>query len=534
MDAAKSHDSSHSARELNSFDGIEDEGGHYNDVGILDKGYTSKDQRDMQRMGKRQELIRNFRPLSALAFTALLQATWEFTLIANTQVLVCGGLAGFFWTYVWTFFGFGIVMTSLAEMASMCPTSGGQYHWVSEFAPPEYQKGLSYLTGWMSTLSWQAGTASGSFLTGTIIQALIQINNPDYEPKAWQGTLLVFAMVLVLWFANTYGARDLPLVQNVLLIVHVFAFLATIIVLWVMAPRNSAEVAFTQFTNNGGWSTMGLALMVGQISVIYGSLCSDCTAHMAEEVKDAGRNVPNAMFWAYVSNGILGFILVITYNFTMTDVDSALDDPTGYPFIWLFKQAVSLRGVNALTIIILILVIASNISFNASTSRQTFAFARDHGLPFSRWLGTVHPKLHIPQNAVTVTCICSCLLALINIGSETAFNAIISLQVCALMFSYTISISCVLYRRLYYPELLPKARWSLGKLGIPINAIGIVYSIFAFFWSFWPNETPVDAETFNWAIVLFFSTMIICGVLYLVRGRKVYTGPVVTVKHDVY
>lgn len=81
MDAAKSHDSSHSARELNSFDGIEDEGGHYNDVGILDKGYTSKDQRDMQRMGKRQELIRNFRPLSALAFTALLQATWEFTLM---------------------------------------------------------------------------------------------------------------------------------------------------------------------------------------------------------------------------------------------------------------------------------------------------------------------------------------------------------------------------------------------------------------------------------------------------------------------
>ena len=36
---------------------------------------------------------------------------------------------------------------SLAEMASMAPISGGQYHWVSEFAPPKYQKFLSYFTG---------------------------------------------------------------------------------------------------------------------------------------------------------------------------------------------------------------------------------------------------------------------------------------------------------------------------------------------------------------------------------------------------
>ena len=386
------------------------------------------------------------------------------------------------------------------------------------------------MTGWMSTLSWQAGTASGSFLTGTIIQALIQINNPDYNPTAWQGTLLVFAMVLVLWIANTWGARDLPLIQNILLVVHVFAFFAVIIVLWVMAPRNSAKVAFTQFNNEGGWSSMGLALMVGQISAIYGSLCSDCTAHMAEEVKDAGRNVPNAMFWAYVGNGILGLILIITYNFALTDVDAALDDPTTYPFIWVFRQSVSTGGVNALTITILILVIASNISFNASTSRQTFAFARDKGLPFHRWIGAVNPRLHIPANAVSLTCICSCLLALINIGSSTAFNAIISLQVCALMFSYTISISCVLYRRVYHPELLPKARWSLGKIGVPINAIGILYSLFAFFWSFWPNGTPVDAESFNWAVVLFAGVFILCFILYFFQGRKIYTGPVVTVQ----
>jgi choline transport protein len=61
--------------------------------------------------------------------------------------LLNGGLAGLIWTYVGTFIGFLAVIASMAEMASMAPTSGGQYHWVSEFAPESAQKFLSYLTG---------------------------------------------------------------------------------------------------------------------------------------------------------------------------------------------------------------------------------------------------------------------------------------------------------------------------------------------------------------------------------------------------
>lgn len=58
----------------------------------------------------------------------------------------------------------GFVIASLAEMTSMhvildlayknltltparAPTSGGQYHWVSEFAPKKYQRLMSYVVG---------------------------------------------------------------------------------------------------------------------------------------------------------------------------------------------------------------------------------------------------------------------------------------------------------------------------------------------------------------------------------------------------
>ena len=107
-------------------------------------GNTRYDEKDMNRMGRRQELVRNYRPLSALSFTVILQATWEFLLMSNTQGLTDGGPAGLFWTYIWTFFGFGIVMISLAEMASMSPISGGQYQWYDAF---EYCFRLSCSSG---------------------------------------------------------------------------------------------------------------------------------------------------------------------------------------------------------------------------------------------------------------------------------------------------------------------------------------------------------------------------------------------------
>ena len=124
----------------------------------------------------------------------------------------------------------------------------------------------------MSTLSWQAGNASGSFLTGTIVQALLVVNYPDYTPTAWQGTLFVFAMVLVLFIVNIWGAPIWAVIQNGLMVLHILFFLVVIIVLWVMAPHQSAKAVFTSFTNEGGWSSMGLSVMVGQITAIYSLL----------------------------------------------------------------------------------------------------------------------------------------------------------------------------------------------------------------------------------------------------------------------
>lgn len=108
---------------------------------------TSADAANMRRMGKDQQLVRRFRVLSMASFVAVATAAWEFTIFNVTAGLTNGGLPVLAYSLMWNFLGFTPIYLSMAEMASMAPIAGAQYHWVSEFAPESMQRGLSYLTG---------------------------------------------------------------------------------------------------------------------------------------------------------------------------------------------------------------------------------------------------------------------------------------------------------------------------------------------------------------------------------------------------
>lgn len=83
------------------------------------KSSTRNDVSDMDRMGKRQELRRNFRFVSIVGFVMVLQSTWESVLLAAQYGLVNGGTAGVIWVTVGVIVGALCMIASIAEMASM-------------------------------------------------------------------------------------------------------------------------------------------------------------------------------------------------------------------------------------------------------------------------------------------------------------------------------------------------------------------------------------------------------------------------------
>src|SRR5262249_44090149 len=109
--------------------------------------------------------------------------------------------------------------------------------------------------------------------------------------------------------------------------------------------------------------------------------------------------------------------------------------------------------------------------------------------------------------------------------------AITSLGAIAVLISYYLTISCVVYRRLRGPTL-PARRWSLGNWGLVINVAALAFLTPLIFFLAWPLVTPVTAATMNWSSVMLCGTLIIAMIYYVIQGRKEYVGPVTHVKRE--
>lgn len=136
---------------------------------------------------------------------------------------------------------------------------------------------------------------------------------------------------------------------------------------------------------------------------------------MAEELQDASYRLPRIMLWATIINGGMMFVMAVTVTYCIGDLESGkqkafvesndrliradcplvLSTPTGYPYIQIFYNVTgSLAATNAMTALILILGFFGNVTVMAGSSRQLFAFARDEGIPFSKWIAKVREVWH--------------------------------------------------------------------------------------------------------------------------------------------
>ncbi|KAL1863114.1 hypothetical protein Daus18300_008106 [Diaporthe australafricana] len=490
--------------------------------------FLSQDDADMVRLGKAQQFKRNYSFWSTFGFVSIYMATWEFVIVSMSPSIATTGYGGFFWTFVGSVLCYSSVVLSLAEMSSMSPTAGGQYHWVSEFAPAGWQKQASYASGWMTSLGWIASLAGSVYVCADLVRVCVNITYPDLVFSSWQIFLILLALLLLTIVLNTMGTRVMPTLEVISLIGHTVGFVVFIGIFWGMCrPLNSGREVFLDFQNNGGWTNYGTVCLLNQVSIIWSMLGSDTIVHISEEVRDASLTVPRAMWWSYVFNISMAFVMVITMLYTIGPVDSILE--ADLPYLNLFSATGSVGVALFLAIVLFVLIYAGNVTALATTSREVWAFARDRGFPFSAWISRMNHKYDMPFNAVYLSSFVALLLCLITLGSDTAFNIIISVSLLALMSTYMLSIGCVLLRRIQGRQL-PPARWSLGRLGLPINAFAVGYSAFIVVLSCLPYSNPTTTVDANWAPAIWAAVILISVVAYIFHGRRKFTPPVIFVE----
>ena len=250
--------------------------------------------------------------------------------------------------------------------------------------------------------------------------------------------------------------------------------------------------------------------------------------HVAEETKNPRKDVPWAMVGCLLVNGSMGFAMLIAVLYGMGDLDTAINTPIGFPIVEMFLHISrgSKAAATAMTCTIVISAWFAAVGMLASSSRALYAFARDGGTPFAWWLSRLHPQRRVPTNAVICVCSLLTLLALLNIASTTAFNAILSLAVVGLYLSYLISVSIILFRRFWNPQTLQYGPWRLPKsVGMTVNVFSMIYLAYTGIFLLFPPLQPVTADNMNYACLVLGAALLFSTFNWFLWGRKHFKGP---------
>ncbi|CAI7583830.1 unnamed protein product [Penicillium glandicola] len=499
-----------------------------------------RDDVHLQRMGKKPVLKRNFGILSILGFSCTILGTWEG--------LLGGGSGGAIYAYIFGWVGCFANFMVLSELASMAPTAGGQYHWAAMLSPARFQKFLSFITGWFAVLGWQSAFAACAFLTGKMIQGAAILGNNVYNALPWQGTLIVWGSLSLSLIVNLLGGNLLPRIETTLLALHILGFFGIIIPVVYMADHNTKEQVFLSFQNGGGFATQGLSWFVGMTNCAFAFAGGDAAVHMSEEVANASTVIPNALMISVGINGSLGFGMILVMMFCSgADLGGKLGTITGYNFMGIFMEATdSLAGSLAMCAIVITIYVCSLMGLLAAASRQIWSFSRDRGVPGWQWLSKISSTKQLPISAILLTVTVAVLLSLINIGSDTAMEDIVSMAVSGIYLSYLMVSVLLFYRRIrgdisLYNENdddivnVPGAKlvWGPfhcpGIIGTAINGYAIIYVTIVVFFSFWPSTMNPTVETMNWSVLAIGGSMLLAIIYYVVRARHVYSGPIMEV-----
>jgi hypothetical protein len=154
---------------------------------------------------------------------------------------------------------------------------------------------------------------------------------PDYIYKRWQGSLLTLVFLLIAVIFNTILARKLPMVEGLLVFLHILG-IVIFIPLWILSSRREGGAPLVEFYNPSGWMSNGVATLVGVSAPITALTGFDCSVHMgmliadpltfwllfltylqAEETKVSSLTVPVSLLAGYITNVIIGLFVLMTW-----------------------------------------------------------------------------------------------------------------------------------------------------------------------------------------------------------------------------
>lgn len=455
------------------------------------------------------------------------------------------------------------VAASMAELSSAYPTAGGLYYWAFRLGG----RGWAWITAWFNmigqvTIAAGVNIAAAMYIVGAVTR-IFEIPADTHLPvfgslTNWYFYLFVMVVLMIPQvLLNIFGIKKTAILNEVSVYWHVGGVLIIAALLTFFGKyHNPLSFLFTHAVTvspldassveiRPGVTVPGLvagdmkfgsplfALVPGLAEIYRAAPFAlvfvlallqaqwtytgyDASAHAAEETVMARKNTAWGVFLSVAVSAVVGYVLLLILTWCIPRGDLAATAGNEYPVLYIAYEGLSRWAANIVAIIIGVAMWLCGCSGITSMGRMWFAFARDDGMPGSRYLKQVSPKYRTPACAIVVTSFLAIVLCLY----ASAYYVITSISTITLYLAYVIPIylnwrnrrkACGEY---VTPEMAP---WNLGRFAPTLNLIAIVYTAFiVVVFSIPPNE-----------LVLW--TMLGLGVVLLVywrvHARAHFVGP---------
>jgi len=295
---------------------------------------------------------------------------------------------------------------SFCELTAWQPREGSIYEYAYQLVSPF----AGFLTGWMWIVSNTFAGAAVALGFASYLHALF----PAFPPS-WTAAMLCLLSTAV----NFVGVRESALFNNILVAAKL-AILGFFVFYGALYVKPSNFVDFNPFQG-------GVLFAAFYSFFAYGGFAR--AAVVAEEVKDAGKNVPRAILLSllistvvyvlvgFVAIGLIGAPKLAGSTSPLTEAISATGNAAA-------AHVVSVGGLIATASVLLTAIMG--------VSRMMYAMARRGDLPQS--LGKLHTAFETPYYAVWTTGTTMTLLVLL-----ADLTKVVAVSTFALLFYYTLA-----------------------------------------------------------------------------------------------
>jgi urea carboxylase system permease len=485
------------------------------------------DVEDLASFGYKQQLRRRLGSYASFA------AGFSFISILTTvfQLFFIGfgfGGASFFWTWPLVFLGQLMVALCFAELASRYPISGCIYQWSRRLTNPTY----GWFSGWIMLVAQIVTVAAAAIALQVVLPTVwsgFQLigHNPSLASHdgATNAVLLGAILISVTTLVNAIGIRAMSRVNSIGVTLELIGIVALVILLFAHAERGPGVVLHHTGAAPGSYTG---AFIVSALMAAYVMVGFDSAGELSEETHNPRRTAPRALLRALTVAGVGGALVLLAGLMAAPSLTDGNLSTVGLPYV--LTSQLSDPVAKVLLVDVAIAICVCTLAIQTAATRMMFSMSRDGALPFSDRLARVSARTGAPiLPAIVVGLLAAGLLA-VNVGDPSVFTALTSVCIVMLYLAYLMVTVPLLFRRMRgWSASSDAGGFSLGRFGIAVNAVAVVYGGLMVMNIGWPRASVYDVAGGHWYLQwfapLFVAATLLVGGLAFAATRRGATLP---------